>query len=372
MVAKKAAVLRGDAGIKGMGREARLFDLTARYLEATSEKYSHKRDIISSECLVSFFGNRKLSEMQQNDLLMMRYIKARMEGSIEIRYRYRGRNFVQAMPTKRRNPAKRTTVNREFALLRSIFNHAIEWGECEKNPIRKGMIDHRAEEHAKRLEFLEVSEIRPYLDACATQYYPVALTALETGLRKQEILSLKWCDVDLIQRSILVRKTKSGKQRTVRMSEKLTTVIRSLKYNSLKEFVFVNRDGLQYQDVRSAHRHALLRSGIALKRASEGKPPLKFHDLRHTFATHLAAITGNLNMVREALGHAELSTTQRYAHLTQDYYNSAIERYSNRMHSCSEDLRHNNVIVTVFAEIAGKHESQKSVLLEEDLVKTGL
>ena len=123
--------------------------------------------------------------------------------------------------------------------------------------------------------------------ARAPQYFPAALRAIECGMRRGEIINLKWPDVDFRGRSITVRKSRSGKQRKLVMSERLTSVMRSLKCREHCEHIFLNRNGKPYQDFRGAHRHAMKRAGLEEVRKKEQLPALRFHDLRHTCGTLL-------------------------------------------------------------------------------------
>lgn len=300
---KRAAVLRGEVGIVN-NANVRFFDLCKRYAEAIQEKRTHRRDVQHIEVYKAFFGNRRLSDMQENDVLIQAYIRARLAGTIET-------------DGKRWNPVRRTTVNRDLAILKHMFNLGREWKMCTMNPIKRGMIDRRADQAAMRTTYLEPDEVRAYLVACERQYYPVAAAAIFTGMRKSEILGLTWDRLDLINRVVHLDYTKGGKRREVKIPEILTDTLRKLESRRHGGFVFLNRDGQPYRDVRSAHNAALNRSGI--------RKAVVFHDLRHTFGTLLAKHCHDLNLVREALGHADITTTMRYAHVIPGVHREAIE-----------------------------------------------
>lgn len=241
-----------------------------------------------------------------------------------------------------------------------MFNFAIDEGLCNtKNPVRKGAIDQRSEEASKRLEYLTVEEVGEYLSACSPEYYAVALTAIETGMRKGEILTLTWAQVDFNHKIITLNKTKSGRRRMVYMSDTLTAMLRGLKCISQGNDVFVSRYHRKYKSIKGAHESALQRSGIAEKRAREGKPHLKFHDLRHTAATLQAQITGDIYMVSDFLGHSTIEMTKRYAHLTEDRKRSAAQGLSDLIH---DGKRHKNDTIVEFARKRVAGEFQKSAV----------
>ena len=83
------------------------------------------------------------------------------------------------------------TVNRELACLKTIFNKAIEWGKVEQNPVRKVKL---YQENNRRVRYLESDELDRLLPECADHLNPMVTTALNTGMRRGEILNLKWKD----------------------------------------------------------------------------------------------------------------------------------------------------------------------------------
>jgi integrase len=141
-----------------------------------------------------------------------------------------------------------------------------------------------------------------------------------TGLRMGELLALRWCNVDFanavlkFDRAIsagVESTTKTGRVRIVPLSDQaaaaLERVSRREDFTSAKDLVFCNALGRRLDD--SAVRRRYKRA-----RAAAGVEPLRFHDLRHTFGSHLAARGVDLVTIKEAMGHAALSTTSRYLH----------------------------------------------------------
>lgn len=155
---------------------------------------------------------------------------------------------------------------------------------------------------------------------CDTQLKPLVVTALHTGFRKSELLSLTWEDVDFESRDIIVRAAyaKNGESRSVPMNDVLTATLEEVRINSTaKGPVFHNRHGSPYRSFRTAFERAVRKAAI---------PDFTFHDLRHTFASRLVMRGVDLPTVKELMGHKDISMTLRYTHLSSDHKRSAVEK----------------------------------------------
>ncbi len=150
------------------------------------------------------------------------------------------------------------------------------------------------------------------------------MTALNTGMRKAEILNLKWNQVDLIARRIKVEKTKSGKVRFLPVNDVLFIALSRLKIMSRKNpFVFFNPDtGKPFLDMKTGFKGACKRAGIS---------NLRFHDLRHTFASRLVAKGVDIETLKELLGHHSITLTQRYIHSNEERKMAAVELLNNKV-----------------------------------------
>jgi integrase len=144
-----------------------------------------------------------------------------------------------------------------------------------------------------------------------------AIVALNTGMRLGEIFGLRWSQVDLASACIRMERTKSGRIRYVDMNEVLIAEFRRLREGRGKsEFIFTSPiTGQSFVDAGSAWATALRRAGIK---------GLRFHDLRHTFATRLIEHGVNLITARDLLGHSSVEITQRHTHPNEALKKEAV------------------------------------------------
>jgi len=211
------------------------------------------------------------------------------------------------------------TTNRCLALLKSMFSKATTWGKFNgPNPV-KGIKLFREE---SRLRFLEKEEIATLLKYCNGYLYLIVTVALHTGMRKSEILNLKWHDVDFSRDNIYLTHTKNGEKREVPMNTLVRSTLIKVRKHPNSPFIFVNEKGKPYTDIRKSFHAALRRAGIK---------DFRFHDLRHTYASQLAMAGVDLNTIRELMGHKSIKMTLRYSHLSSGHKKRAIEALNNQI-----------------------------------------
>lgn len=210
----------------------------------------------------------------------------------------------------------KSTVNRYLQLLKRMFNLAIEEGYLEENVIRKVKLFSEKDNLKERI--LTEDEERKLMDNCTETLKPIIAIALNTGMRRAEILNLTWSQIDFEARKIKVEKTKSGKVRYIPINEIINISLRRLKTeNGQSPFVFFNPETkLPYQDMKTTFKRACRISGIK---------GLRFHDLRHTFASRLIERGVDIETARDLLGHHSILITQRYIHSSDDRKMAAVE-----------------------------------------------
>lgn len=251
-----------------------------KYVRDVKKKRSWRRDEELLRPLCELFGNKLLTDITTKDLEDFKSIRL-----------------------KKVSPA---TVNRSLSVLRHLINLAKRWNNYYgDNPVSiVGMLEERNQ--IERI--LTADEEKKLLDESAGYLRPIIFTALNTGMRKGEILSLKWSDVDLDMTMITIDQTnsKSKKSRKVYINSALKRVFLELRLKSAcNEYVFLDDKGNRLKEIKNGFSSACLRAGI------EG---LRFHDLRHSAATRMIESGANIVAVSKILGHSDIKTTMRYTH----------------------------------------------------------
>jgi integrase len=220
-----------------------------------------------------------------------------------------------------KKPRANSTVRRYLAALSHAFTIAVrEWGWLDDSPMRKVS---KPKESRGRVRFLSDEERQRLLESCKISVnpylYTIVVLALSTGARRGELLSLHWGDVDLKRGMLTFRETKNGERRSVPLTgyalEVLTQHAKIRRLNTT--LVFPNSTGTQPMCIRRAWGNAVARAGIK---------DFRFHDLRHTFASHLAMQGASLLDIATILGHKTLQMVQRYAHLSQAHTAGIVAR----------------------------------------------
>jgi len=208
------------------------------------------------------------------------------------------------------------TCNRYLQLLKRMFNVAIEERYVEENPVQKVKL--YSEKDTQKERILTEAEEERLMENCSDYLKSIITVALNTGMRRAEILNLKWNQVDFKARRIKVERTKSGRVRFIPMNKALfNDLSRQRSSCSQSPYVFTNPEtGKQYVDMKTGFKTACRRAGIT---------NLRFHDLRHTFASRLIEKGADIETVRDLLGHHSITITQRYTHSNDDRKKIAVE-----------------------------------------------
>ena len=210
-----------------------------------------------------------------------------------------------------RRPA---TINRYLSLLRHMFNWAVGREYLDRTPFRRGnqTLIPQEEEDNLRHRRLTSDEEQRLMPVAADHLKPIIITALDTGMRRGEMLALTWADVDARPGWLRLRgeTTKSGKTRWVPVATtRLQAVLDFLRLDAAGNekpndaAVFSNEVGEPIRYFQTAWLAAKRRAGVT---------DLKWHDLRHEYASRLVERGVPLSQVRDLLGHASITTTERY------------------------------------------------------------
>lgn len=225
-------------------------------------------------------------------------------------------------PTRYGRKRAGSTINREVNVLRSLLWVAAKQGWTEKNPASCP----RKFPERKRLRYLTVEEAASLLklakNSRSRDVFHTITIALETGMRQGEIFNLRWSDLNFKEGQIWVRETKNGSPRYVPMTEPVREALSTRPRRLGIEYIFWGRkqDNRHNTGMRETFVNLLQRAGIT---------DFTFHDLRHTFASHLAMAGVPLHTIGQLLGHKTPSMTMRYAHLSPDYLKGAVSSLPN-------------------------------------------
>jgi integrase len=222
------------------------------------------------------------------------------------------------------------TVNNVLTVLSTLLKKAVEWGELERLPCvvkllpnpKKTMGFHDVEEYER---LLMVAQKR------SSEAHLMALLGGEAGLRLGEIVALEWVDVDVQARRLTVQRSdwrghvtapKSGRSRRLPMTQRLTSALKAFRHlRSERVFCLPNGAPITRDRVIKAIRGAQRVAGL---------PQAGVHVLRHTFCSHLAMKGAPARAIQELAGHADLSTTQHYMHLSPAATEDAIRLLDGR------------------------------------------
>ncbi|GMT42452.1 MAG: integrase [bacterium] len=247
----------------------------------------------------------------------------------------------QAAMLKHRKPA---TVNRYVATLHHMFTKAVEWEMANDETLKRLRKVKLLKENNRRLRYLSNVECNELINASDRHLRPIVITALNTGMRKSEILNLAWSRVDLKHGFILLEDTKNGERREIPINRTLKEVLhgipRRIGSDGENPHVFINPNtGGPYTEVKKSFASASRRAGIK---------DFRFHDMRHTFASHLVMAGVDITTVKELLGHKTIAMTLRYAHLAQSHKLKAVETLDKTLRDESTaQLLHNPAVFQV-------------------------
>jgi len=306
-----------EAQLFGREPERGFRQLMETYLEARKNTRGFQRLQSGVKPLLAFFGNSELSAITPAE--------------------------VERYVAWRSGKVKDGTIKRETGILMAAFNHAIKkHGWKVANPCTSADLPSDPRGRVRYLTHPEASRlIQAARHPIMTGGRPLGVfnkspvladfieLALNTGCRKQELLGLKWSDVDLSTRLLRLAHTKAGRWQTVPINEEARKVIlrRMRRRNEVcPESPYVFFHEVQRGNARKGGRvHDLKKSFKAACKQAEISD-FRIHDLRHTFASWLVMEGVSLFKVSKLLRHETVAMTERYAHLSPDHLHDAIER----------------------------------------------
>lgn len=234
------------------------------------------------------------------------------------------------------------SVNRELEVLRHMLNKAIEWGMLDENPFTRFKDPIFFEERNDRVRFLEEDEIKKLLDVSPPHLANLIKGAIFTGLRKGDLFNLKWSDVNLERGFLNYREQKKREKLGFKYlnGDMIGLMMEIPKGES--EYIFLGLEGKPLKDIKRSFHTALKRAGIK---------DFRWHDLRHTSASHLLMRGASMKAVKEHLGHTTIAMTERYSHLSKDFQREEVNRLNGLCGESGKKLVRNEDLVRNEAEV---------------------
>jgi integrase len=302
LLAKRtAAVFEGRYNFRDTKKSPTFSDYAEEYMRGYSrmnkKPLSYRRDQVSVKSLTRFFGKYRLNHIEP---MLVEHFKRRRT---EIDKR------------------TRATVNRELALMKHIYTIAVRNKRAATNPLRDVRLFREDNEIVNPITDRDEERL---LENAAPHLRDLIVCGVDSGLRRQEIFELTWDRVDLTRRTIRVENTKTGKPRTVPITNRLMRVFRRLKETSKSEYVFTNPStGGPLTRIDTAWRRANERAGLKHK-------GYRFHDCRGTFCTRLVEAGQSIITIKQLSGHTTTRMLERYAKPGEASRREAIEALDRR------------------------------------------
>ena len=285
-------------------------NFAVKYLENAKlhkKPKSVTRNEVSIKMLKEHFEGKLLTNI--NPFMVEQYKKARKEKGVNV-----------------------ATINRDLATLRNMLNKAVDWGYLFNNPIRQVK---QFREDNEKMWVLSPEEEAGLLAACERSPQHVKYLgelvrfALNTGMRLNEIFSLRKADVDQEGQFLTMpaSNSKTGKGRVVPMNGIVMEIVKK-RMDYPGEYVFTNKRGAKLTVLTNAFWNAVKGAGLTRIEARGDtckEERFRFHDLRHTFGSRLGMAGTDLKTIMEIMGHKTTRVALRYQHPTQDHKLDAVK-----------------------------------------------
>jgi integrase len=223
------------------------------------------------------------------------------------------------------------SVNRHLVLFRAILRMAVRDRKIKSDVLPEIEL---LDEHNGRVRYLQDDEEPRLLEALPEWLRPLVICAIHTGLRKGELLELKWDEVDLVAGAITLRKTKSGEVERIPVNQTVRALLSDVRIQRIRHakasadaralfgrYVFCAPGGGKLMNLNRYWYPALRAAGIE---------DLHFHDLRHTFCSRLMMECHDPYRVQKLARHRSFAMTQRYSHVSNDLLREAVEMLDGR------------------------------------------
>lgn len=277
-------------------------------------KEQHLRDH-----LIPFFGDMPLHTIGKKHVEQFKALMAKKKSAGRARKKEATKWAIKKRYGAEPKPLSKKTINNVLSCFSTLMKDAADHDKIQNAPRVKWLKAPKA-----GYDFLDFDEAQRLIDAADPEWRTCLLLALRTGLRQGEIIGLQWADIILTGPApgINVRRTiwedqegspKGNKERFISIAgSKILAALKEHKKTAKGAHVFVDGDGKRLTDGKM--KWPLTRS-IAKAGIERTFGRIGWHDLRHTYASHLAMRGVDLLSIKQLLGHTDIATTMKYAHL---------------------------------------------------------
>jgi len=182
----------------------------------------------------------------------------------------------------------------------------------------------------------EASTLLEELKNHSQQLYEISIFSIMTGARADEILSMKWGDIDFNTKTAILWDTKNTKNRKIQINVEIATMLTAKTPGPSNEYIFQSRKGGKMKQVSKVFDRVVKQLGLN-DNLSDPRQKIVFHSLRHTFASWLIQDGVDLYRLSNLLGHSTLAMTQRYAHLSTGDFQNAVNKLDGVINIDSND-----------------------------------
>jgi integrase len=277
--------------------EMLMAELYARFLAEGDVKVYHRE---RAKQFLPYFAETPIGRITKNDIL--RYRKQRQS------------DYQRGQVSEDPKPLSQTTLNRDIEVIRHLLFWAADEGFIPTNPIARIRM---VRERGKRRPVMPVVDELKLLAACSDHLRPIVITALDTGMRRGELLNQTFEDVDFDRKVISVShsKTAEGEHRLVPMTSRVLELLAGMSKPSGVIFTF---EGQPIRRIKTGWAGALRRASL---------PHYRFHDLRHTFNSRLGDLGIIADVRKELMGHSRGGDVQSiYTHIEMPTLRGAIHQ----------------------------------------------
>ena len=288
-------------------REKRTFqdysDEFLRWAKVNTKKKSFERYRTSVRQLLLHFKEKKMDELKRKD--------------------------IESFKEKRKEEVSAASINRDLACLKKLYNNAIADEVVDSNPVAKINF---MKEPIRSPHFLSEEQAAKLIRACDNiALKTFVIIGLNTGMRLNEILSLKWEQINFIDKIITLHNTKNSQEDSIPLTADVLRQLESIP--RISEYVVVKEDGTRYVNFMKQWKKLI-------EKAKIGK--VTPHVLRHTWATALVRAGVDLMTVKELGRWSDLKLVTRYSHIDATHRTREIHRLEGKFGSDTDSSTNNS------------------------------